>query len=58
MSYVVELSPVPVGDTEEFCDVCGEETYHVSTLSEFHSQPGVLGYLLECEPCLMSLEWH
>jgi len=57
MANTIQLSPSRIEDTEQWCDICEEETLHISMATELHSNPGVIGYLLECEPCTLSWEW-
>jgi len=51
----IELSPTPLEDTEQYCDMCEDETLHISMLTRFTD--GRAGYLLECEPCMLSWDW-
>jgi len=51
----IQLSLAPIEDTVQYCDVCEDETLHISMLTNFES--GETGYLLECEPCMLSWEW-
>ena len=55
---IVTLSPIPLDDVEKWCDICEDQTLHVSYITEFQNKPGVKGYLLECEPCMLSIDWH
>lgn len=57
MAILTKLSPVRIEDTEMWCDLCEEETLHVSYYTKF-IKTGETGYLLECEPCMLSADWQ
>lgn len=50
------LSPVRIEDTEQYCDFCEEETLWVSYYTKF-TESGETGYLLNCEPCMLTSVW-
>jgi len=52
----IELSPAPIEDTVQECEFCGEDTLHISVFTRFTT--GRTGYLLECEPCMLSWDWQ
>lgn len=54
----ITLSPVPMPDETLFCEDCEEDTPHVSISTELLSNPGVIGYNLECETCMLSWDWR
>ena len=58
MTNTIQLSPVMLEEGEQFCEVCEENTFHVCMPARFHSNPSVMGYLLECEPCSLSWDWQ
>jgi hypothetical protein len=56
MSEILPLSPIP--STEQFCEDCEEETLHVSYITALNTNPLARYYALECEPCMLSRDWH
>lgn len=56
MSVLDHLSPMT--STEKFCEVCEEETLHVSYLTSLSTNPLARYYDLECEPCMLSRDWY
>jgi hypothetical protein len=56
MSAILPLSPIP--STEQFCEDCEEETLHVSYITALNTNPLARYYALECEPCMLSRDWH
>jgi hypothetical protein len=58
MSNAIELSATPLESVEDWCEVCEEDTLHVSYISRFDYNPTRYGYTLNCEPCMLSAEWN
>ena len=58
MPTTIQISPVRIEDTERWCDVCDEETLHVSTLTFLTENPLDKFDQLECEICMLSWEWN
>lgn len=56
MANTLQLSPAHLDDAIKFCDVCGEETNHISLFTRF-TDSGETGYALECEGCTLTWEW-
>ena len=57
MAITIQLSPSPIEDTVQHCDMCEDETLHISVSTKF-TATGEYGYLLECEPCMLSWDWQ
>jgi hypothetical protein len=47
----------PMEDEIVWCDICEEETLHVSYLTSLNTNPLAKFYALECEICMLSAEW-
>ena len=47
----------PMEDEIVWCDICEEETLHVSNLTSLNTNPLAKFYALECEICMLSAEW-
>lgn len=56
MAITIQLSPSPIEDTVQHCEMCEDETLHISVFTRFTT--GRTGYLLECEPCMLSWDWQ
>lgn len=56
MNDLLPLSPME--DETLFCDLCEEETLHVSMLTSLAENPLAKFYALECEICMLSWEWN
>jgi hypothetical protein len=55
MNDLLPLSPLE--DEMLWCDICEEETLHVSYLTALDTNPLAKFYALECEICMLSAEW-
>lgn len=56
MPTTIQISPARIEDTERWCDVCDEETLHVSTLTFLTENPLDKFDQIECEVCMLSWE--
>jgi len=53
----IELSPSPAEDTIQHCEMCEDDTLHISVFTRF-TGTGQTGYLVECEPCMLAWDWR
>ena len=55
MNDLLPLSPLE--DEMLWCDLCEEDTLHLSYLTAMDTNPLAKFYALECEICMLSAEW-